>query len=201
MRALIVVDVQNDFMPKHWYSEGGVRARKIYHQGGTLPVENGNFVVERINEAMRDFELVILTQDWHPETHCSFMQYGGLHPIHCVQNSWGAQFHPLLDTTKAILTVRKGFRVSVDSYSGMKENVNKAGVRLPTGLEGALHNLGVYEVYCGGLAEDFCVGETARDAAKAGFKSFIIRDLTYPVFPEKVAAYRNSLVADNVTYI
>src|SRR3712207_7643240 len=119
--ALVVVDVQNDFCP-----------------GGALPVPDGQQVVPMINDLVRRFPVVVLTQDWHPADHKSFasshagaepfstteMPYGTqvLWPDHCVQGSPGAAFHPDLDTSRAQVILRKGFRAEVDSYSAFREN-------------------------------------------------------------------------------
>ncbi|MEP4035257.1 bifunctional nicotinamidase/pyrazinamidase [Pseudophaeobacter sp.] len=162
-QALIVIDVQNDFCP-----------------GGALAVPDGDAVVAPINALMGEFETVILTQDWHPAAHSSFasahpglspyetteMSYGTqvLWPDHCVQGSKGAEFHPDLDVSGDLI-IRKGFRPSIDSYSGFFENDHKT----PTGLEGYLRSRGVSELTFVGLATDFCVAYSALDAAKLGF--------------------------------
>ncbi|WP_083097116.1 bifunctional nicotinamidase/pyrazinamidase [Pseudophaeobacter leonis] len=163
-QALIVIDVQNDFCP-----------------GGSLAVPGGDEVVAPINALMRQFETVILTQDWHPAGHSSFatshrqkapfemieMPYGPqvLWPDHCVQGTEGAQFHPDLNT-QGDLILRKGFRPMIDSYSGFFENDQTT----PTGLEGYLRNRGISDVTLVGLATDFCVAYTALDAARLGFR-------------------------------
>ncbi|MBC7153035.1 MAG: bifunctional nicotinamidase/pyrazinamidase [Rhodobacteraceae bacterium] len=162
--ALLVIDVQNEFCP-----------------GGALAVHDGGLVVPRINALMADFAAVILTQDWHPANHTSFasqhpgtdpfsvitMPYGPqvLWPDHCVQGSAGAAFHPALDTDRADLIVRKGFRRQIDSYSAFFENDHAT----PTGLEGYLRARHIDEVVIVGLALDFCVAFSALDAARLGF--------------------------------
>ncbi len=162
-RALIVIDVQNDFCP-----------------GGALEVPDGDAVVAPINAMMADFDAVILTQDWHSAGHSSFasvhpgnvpydlidMPYGAqvLWPDHCVQGSEGAAFHPGLTTTGDII-LRKGFRPEIDSYSAFFENDQKT----PTGLEGYLRARGLKSVTLVGLATDFCVHFSAVDAARLGF--------------------------------
>ncbi|EPX82807.1 Nicotinamidase [Salipiger mucosus DSM 16094] len=164
MHALIVVDVQNDFCP-----------------GGALGVAEGDAVVAPINAMMGAFDAVILTQDWHPAGHSSFasehpgrapmetveMPYGPqvLWPDHCVQGSPGAAFHADLDTTRAELIIRKGFRPGIDSYSAFFENDHET----PTGLEGYLRSRGIGRLTMVGLATDFCVNFSAVDAAKLGF--------------------------------
>lgn len=163
MRALIVVDVQNDFCP-----------------GGALAVAGGDEIVAQINNRMADFDAVILTQDWHPAGHSSFasshkadvfsnieMPYGPqvLWPDHCVQGSLGAAFHKDLATNRAELILRKGYRPGIDSYSAFFENDRSTA----TGLEGYLKTRGVRDVTFVGLATDYCVAYSALDAARLGF--------------------------------
>ena len=171
--ALIVVDLQNDFC-----------------EGGALAVEGGQSIVGPINAIMDDYAVRVLTQDWHPAGHSSFasshpdrapfetveMPYGPqvLWPDHCVIGSAGAAFHPDLDTTKADLILRKGFRPEVDSYSAFFENDHAT----PTGLEGYLRTRGVTKVVLVGLATDFCVGFSALDARRLGFETEVRLDLT-----------------------
>ena len=167
--ALIVIDVQNDFCP-----------------GGALAVAGGDEIIIRINGLMEAFGTVVLTQDWHPANHASFaanhpgaepfslaqMPYGPqvLWPTHCVQGSKGAEFHRDLWTDPAHLIVRKGFRPEIDSYSAFFENDR----RTPTGLEGYLRARGVERLVLVGLATDFCVAYSARDAAKFGFEVTVL---------------------------
>ena len=162
--ALIVIDVQSDFCP-----------------GGALAVSGGDDIVAPINAMMDDFATVVLTQDWHPADHSSFaanhpgaapfslidMPYGPqtLWPVHCVQGSAGAAFHPALRTDPAQMIIRKGFRPGIDSYSAFFENDRTT----PTGLEGYLRSRGVTDLVLVGLATDFCVGFSALDAARLGF--------------------------------
>lgn len=170
--ALIVIDVQNDFCP-----------------GGALAVAGGDEIVAGINALMDEFPLVVLTQDWHPANHSSFatnhhgakpfsvveMSYGMqvLWPAHCVQDTRGAAFHSRLDTERAHMVVRKGFRAEIDSYSAFFENDHET----PTGLEEALRARGVSSVTLVGLATDFCVNYTALDAARLGFAVAVRQDL------------------------
>lgn len=167
--ALIVIDVQNDFCP-----------------GGALAVAGGDEIVPRINRLMADFQTVILTQDWHPGNHGSFaanhagatpfslteMPYGPqvLWPVHCVQGSEGAAFHPGLQTDAAQMVIRKGFRPLIDSYSAFFENDR----RTATGLEGYLRTRGVTAVTLVGLATDYCVAYSALDAARLGFAATVL---------------------------
>lgn len=165
MHALVVIDVQNDFCP-----------------GGALAVTGGDEIVAPINAMMAEFDAVILTQDWHPAGHSSFasqhpgkaplemteMPYGPqvLWPDHCVQGSLGAAFHPRLDTDRAELIIRKGFRPGIDSYSAFFENDHET----PTGLEGYLRKRDIDRLTLVGLATDFCVNFSAVDAATLGFE-------------------------------
>ena len=165
MHALVVIDVQNDFCP-----------------GGALAVTGGDEIVAPINAIMAEFDAVILTQDWHPAGHSSFasqhpgkaplemteMPYGPqvLWPDHCVQGSLGAAFHPRLDTDRAELIIRKGFRAGIDSYSAFFENDHETA----TGLEGYLRTRGIDRLTLVGLATDFCVNFSAVDAAALGFE-------------------------------
>jgi nicotinamidase/pyrazinamidase len=163
-QALIVIDMQNDFCP-----------------GGALAVPEGDAIVAGINALMEQAGAVILTQDWHPAGHSSFasshpgraplemveMPYGPqvLWPDHCVQGSEGAAFHAALDTTRADLVLRKGFRAGIDSYSAFFENDR----RTATGLHGYLQERGISELTLVGLATDFCVSYSALDAARLGY--------------------------------
>ncbi len=169
--ALIVIDVQNDFCP-----------------GGALAVEGGDAVIAPVNRVMERFAVRVLTQDWHAPDHRSFatthpgaapfttteMPYGTqvLWPDHCVQGTRGAEFHPELDTTRADLILRKGFRPEVDSYSAFFENDRTT----PTGLAGYLRERGVGAVWLAGLATDFCVQYSALDAVRLGFGVTVLED-------------------------
>jgi nicotinamidase/pyrazinamidase len=172
MSALIVIDVQNDFCP-----------------GGALAVPEGDQIVPGITALMAEAEAVVLTQDWHPSDHSSFasqhagqepygmieMPYGPqvLWPDHCVIGSEGAAFHEDLDTDRAEMVIRKGFRRAIDSYSAFFENDHKT----PTGLEGYLRTRGITKLTMAGLATDFCVAYSAIDAAKLGFDVTVRMDL------------------------
>ncbi len=171
-KALIVVDVQNDFCP-----------------GGALAVERGDEIVEGINDLMDQFAAVILTQDWHPADHSSFaanhrgaapfglidMPYGPqvLWPSHCVQGSHGAAFHAGLNTTGADLILRKGYRAGIDSYSAFFENDQATR----TGLDGYLTSRGLTDLTFVGLATDFCVVWSALDAVRLGFAATVRLDM------------------------
>ena len=145
-RALIIVDVQNDFCP-----------------GGTLAVPHGDEVVEPLNEAIDEFlergEPVYKSRDWHPPTTKHFEKYGGVWPVHCVQNTKGAEFHPALRDDPRITVISKGLG-DTDCYSAFDE----------TDLLDQLRQQNVEEVVVGGLATDYCVKSTVLDALKNGFK-------------------------------
>jgi len=168
-KALIVIDVQNDFCP-----------------GGALAVENGDEIVPLVNHMIASHDHVVLTQDWHPAGHSSFasrhegkapfetieVSYGPqtLWPDHCIQGSTGSEFHPDLEWTKAEMVIRKGFRTEIDSYSAFFENDHET----PTGLSGYLKERSIAEVVLCGLATDFCVGFSALDAVTCGFKTSVV---------------------------
>lgn len=169
--ALIVVDIQNDFLP-----------------GGALAVPRGDETVAIANRLMPLFPTVVLTADWHPADHSSFasqhagkspydvvpMPYGNqvLWPDHCVAGTSGADFAAGLETVRAHAVIRKGTDKNCDSYSGFLA----ADRKTPTGLAGYLKSRGVTTVFVCGLATDFCVTWTAQDAAAAGFKTYLIED-------------------------
>ena len=159
--ALIVVDVQNDFCP-----------------GGALAVNEGDEIVETLNELMPRFGTVVATQDWPPEDHLSFTRHGGQWPDHCVAGTQGAEFHPALRREELDLTVQKATRRDQEAYSGFDG----------TDLAEQLRARGVRRVFVGGLALDYCVDATALDAARAGFETYVIRDATRAVFPEQSTA-------------
>ncbi len=170
-RALILVDIQNDFCP-----------------GGALAVARGDEVVDVANRLIPAFDLVVATQDWHPRDHGSFaanhpgkqpyqvIELHGLEqvlwPVHCVQDSPGAAFHPRLDQKKITKIFPKGTDPTVDSYSGLHDN----GRRKSTGLGEWLKAQGVDTVYVLGLATDYCVKFTALDARRDGFATYLVED-------------------------
>ncbi|MFT6025427.1 MAG: nicotinamidase/pyrazinamidase [Ascidiaceihabitans sp.] len=171
-KALIVIDVQNDFCPR-----------------GALGVPGGDEIVDGINALMNDVDAVVLTQDWHPAGHSSFasshdgkapydltkMPYGDqvLWPDHCIIGSTGARFHTALHRDRADLVIRKGYNPQIDSYSAFFENDKTT----PTGLTGYLQNRGITELVMVGLALDFCVNFSAVDAANLGFVVTVKTDL------------------------
>lgn len=178
MKALIIVDLQNDFIP-----------------GGALPVPEGDTIIERINEIQKKFELVIATQDWHPANHKSFVtQHEGknvfdqielnglpqtLWPVHCVQGTVGAEFHKALNTNKIEAIFRKGTNPEIDSYSGFFDN----GKKKSTGLHGFLQERNATHLYICGLAADFCVYHTAMDALTLGYNVTILDGSTKAIDP------------------
>jgi nicotinamidase/pyrazinamidase len=197
--ALILVDVQPDFMP-----------------GGALACHEGDAVVPGIDRLLRRrlFRHVAATQDWHPAGHASFasahpgaapFQRIELHghpqtlwPDHCVQGTPGAALHPAVDWSAADLILRKGSNPQVDSYSGFRENHGPHGARPSTGLAGWLRERGVDEVFVCGLARDVCVLWTAQDAVALGFRATLLWDLTRPVAPGGDAAVREALHAAGI---
>lgn len=171
-KALLVIDVQNDFCP-----------------AGALAVVGGNEIIPYINEEMAKYDCVVLTQDWHPKGHSSFatshegknplelikMPYGDqvLWPDHCVQGSKGAEFHPDLNIEQANAIIRKGSNPFIDSYSAFFENDRKT----PTGLDGYLKSLEIEKINLVGLATDFCVNYSAQDAANLGYKVSVLEKM------------------------
>lgn len=171
MKALLVIDIQNDFLPC-----------------GSLAVPEGDQIIPLINELMPEYPLVVATQDWHPENHGSFannhpgknvgdfIQLDGLQqilwPAHCIEGSPGSKFSAQLDTHRFDHIIRKGSDPQIDSYSGFFDN----GYRKSTGLTDLLRENGVTEVHLCGLATDYCVKFTALDALKEGFKVTLIQD-------------------------
>lgn len=171
MKALILVDIQNDFLP-----------------GGALAVPDGDKVIPIVNKLQPTFPLVVATQDWHPANHGSFatshpgknlfeqIELNGLPqtlwPVHCVQNTKGAELAAALSRDPIAKVFPKGTDAGIDSYSGLFDN----GHRKSTGLGEWLKAQGVTEVFVCGLATDYCVKFTALDAVAMGFRTFFIED-------------------------
>ena len=169
MNALILVDIQNDFLP-----------------GGALAVPHGDQVIAVANEQQTRFDLIVATQDWHPADHQSFAanhdgkQVGDLvslnglpqilWPVHCVQGTHGADFAPALKRERWVRVFKKGLEREIDSYSGFFDN----GHAKDTGLASWLRQQGVDSVYVLGLATDYCVKFTALDAVSLGFRTYLI---------------------------
>ncbi len=176
MKALVIIDMQNDFCP-----------------GGALAVPEGDTIVPLINKLQGEFDLVIATQDWHPKGHASFASsHSGkkpfesidlngidqvLWPDHCVQNSSGAEFHKGLKVAKVEAIFRKGTSPEIDSYSGFYDNAHLKA----TGLSGYLKEKGATELYFCGLAAEYCVFFSVKDALEEGFKANLIEDATRPL--------------------
>ena len=171
MNALVIVDLQTDFLP-----------------GGALPVPHGDEVIPLANELQQRFALVLATQDWHPPDHGSFApNHPGkkpgdriildgiqqiLWPVHCVQNTYGAEFAPSFDTSRIARVFHKGIDPRIDSYSTFFDNAH----RRSTGLGEYLKERSVKNVYLLGLALDYCVNYSALDARQVGFNTYVIVD-------------------------
>lgn len=176
MQALLIVDVQNDFLP-----------------GGSLAVPNGDEIIPVINDLIPKFDLVVATQDWHPQNHSSFAsnhpgkkpleeirvkgKMQTLWPDHCVQGSHGAEFPEGLNTNAIEAIFRKGTDPKVDSYSAFYDNDHQK----PTGLKDYLIGKGVDELYVCGLAGDICVYYTMLDAVVTGISTIIVYDAAMPL--------------------
>lgn len=158
MKALVVVDVQNDFS-----------------SSGSLPIKGGEEVVPIINKLMPFFDKVVLTQDWHPRDSVSFQKW----PIHCVQGSKGAEFIKGLETKYATLILRKGTNPKIDSYSAFVENDKTT----TTGLARWLGAVDCNEVFVCGLALDYCVYWTAMDSAGSGRNTTVVLDACRGILP------------------
>ncbi|MTI30336.1 bifunctional nicotinamidase/pyrazinamidase [Xanthovirga aplysinae] len=176
MTALIIVDLQNDFLP-----------------GGALAVPESDQIIPVINELQKYVDLVVATQDWHPTDHESFANNHPEHkegdlitlhglsqilwPVHCVQDTFGAQLSSKLKTSCILKVFQKGTDKEIDSYSGFYDN----GYRKSTGLSEFLKERNIDQVVVVGLATDFCVKYTALDALKEGFKTTIVKEATRAV--------------------
>jgi len=157
-RALLIVDVQNDFCP-----------------GGSLGVPEGDKIVPGLNKYIKNFSKkklpVFASRDWHPIKTKHFKDFGGLWPAHCIYNSKGAQFHPKLKLSKEAILLYKGMDPEKDSYSVFQAE-DASGMSFPN----LLKVLGVKEIYIGGLATDYCVKSSVIDALKNGFKVKLLMD-------------------------
>lgn len=147
--ALFIADPQNDFMP-----------------GGMLAVPQGDEIFAALNPLTHKLPLVICSQDWHPANHISFKERGGPWPPHCVQKSWGADFHPALDQSRAALVLRKAFDPDREQYSAFEE----------TETADMLKGRGIRRLFIGGVATDYCVLFSTLDARKGGLECFVILD-------------------------
>ncbi|GAB3867566.1 bifunctional nicotinamidase/pyrazinamidase [Hymenobacter segetis] len=188
MKALLLIDIQNDFLP-----------------GGRLAVPEGDAIIPLVNELQPHFDLVVATQDWHPAGHESFasshvgrsqFEQIDLHglpqvlwPDHCTQASDGAELAPTLRTERIEAIFRKGMNPEIDSYSAFFDN----GHRKSTGLADYLRGRGVSEVFVAGLAADYCVYYSALDSLEAGFATTVITDATRAISTEGWAAAQADL--------
>lgn len=173
--ALIVVDVQRDFLP-----------------GGSLAVPHGDEVIPAINAAIAQFQStglpVVATRDWHPPDHCSFVAQGGSWPSHCIKDTPGAAFPEQLELPDSTMVISKGTEADREAYSGFEG----------TGLGARLHALDVKRVFVGGLATDYCVRATVQDAVRNGFDVVVLREAVRAVNikandeHEAIAAMRDS---------
>jgi nicotinamidase/pyrazinamidase len=159
--ALIVVDVQNDFADP----SGGL---SVAGGEGIIPAMNAEIASARDAGAT-----VVYTQDWHPEVTPHFAKDGGIWPVHCVRDTWGAQLHPALDAHGDEPKVRKGSN-GEDGYSGFTMRDPVGGDEIPTELEALLRERGIERVVIGGLATDYCVKASALDAARLGFETTVV---------------------------
>ena len=188
MKALLLIDIQNDFLP-----------------GGRLAVPEGDAIIPLVNELQPHFELVVATQDWHPAGHESFASsHAGrsqfeqidlhglpqvLWPDHCTQASDGAELAPALHTERIEAVFRKGMNPEIDSYSAFFDN----GHRKSTGLADYLRGRGVTQVYLAGLAADYCVYFSAKDALQEGLEVFFVEDATRAISAEGYQQARTDL--------
>lgn len=196
MKTLILVDVQNDFIP-----------------GGSLEVPGGDRIIGPINRIMGRFDLVVATQDWHPTDHVSFaschpgkkpfdmVEIKGMNqtlwPDHCVQGTGGAEFHPDLGQDRIEAIIRKGMNREVDSYSAFYDNAHLR----TTGLAGYLREKGAQDLYFGGLAADICVYFTVKDALEEGFSASVIEDAVCPLDAEGYAQIKKEIGERGVKFI
>jgi Amidases related to nicotinamidase len=177
--ALVVVDMQNDFMPY-----------------GVLPVKDADKIVPTINKYIEKFENkglpVFFTRDWHPENHISFKGFGGIWPPHCVQNTEGAKFHPDLKiSSDNKFIISKGFLQDFDAYSGFQNTV----------LDSLLKERGIKRIFVCGVATDFCVKNTAIGGVNLGYQVFLLTDAIKPVFEDKEKEVIDGLLEKTVIAI
>jgi nicotinamidase/pyrazinamidase len=196
MKALLLIDFQLDFLP-----------------GGSLAVPEGDAILPVLNDLQPRFDLVVATQDWHPAGHRSFasahpgqalfaeIEWQGLPqrlwPDHCVQGSAGSALHPGLNLDRVEAIFRKGTDPELDSYSAFFDN----GHRRATGLSAYLRARGITEVFVAGLAADYCVYFSAKDARSEGFGVTVIEDATRGIAPESMAAAKADLLVQGVRFV
>lgn len=190
MKALLLIDLQNDFLP-----------------GGSLAVADGDAILPVINAIQENFDLVVATQDWHPPGHQSFASnHAGkqvfeqitlnglpqvLWPDHCVQGSHGAAFTSAVNWNRTEAIFRKGTNPAIDSYSGFYDN----GHQKATGLGAYLKGRGVTHLYLAGLAADYCVYFSAKDARAEGFTTYLIEDATRAISKKGLETARRDILA------
>jgi nicotinamidase/pyrazinamidase len=196
VKTLLIVDAQLDFMP-----------------GGSLAVENGDQIISHINLVQPQYDLVVATQDWHPQNHMSFASnhdnykpfenkeidgYGQtLWPDHCIQGDNGAEFHPDMRTDCIEAVFRKGTDPKIDSYSAFYDNHHKKS----TGLSGYLKDKDCMTIDICGLAGDICVYFTIKDALTEGFKVRVLMEATMALDQEKFDQQREELEAEGVVFL
>jgi len=196
MTCLLLIDFQLDFLP-----------------GGSLAVAGGDAILPLLNALQPRFDLVVATQDWHPAGHRSFasahpghavheeIDWQGLRqhlwPDHCVQGSPGAALHPGLSLDRVEAIFRKGTDPDLDSYSAFFDN----GRRRATGLSAYLRARGITQVFVAGLASDYCVYFSAKDARSEGFEVAVLEDASRGIAPESMAAAKADLLAQGVRFV
>ena len=196
MKALLLIDIQNDFLP-----------------GGALAVPEGNQIIPVINQLQPHFDVVAATQDWHPPQHKSFAsQHTGrsvfetitlngleqvLWPDHCVQGTPGAEFSGELLQNKVHAIFRKGTDPQIDSYSGFYDN----GFLRTTGLADYLRGMKVRQVFVAGLAADYCVYFSIKDALQENFKTYLIEDATRAISPDGFAKAKADIISKGAKII
>ncbi|GGG06791.1 bifunctional nicotinamidase/pyrazinamidase [Pontibacter amylolyticus] len=189
MKALLLIDIQNDFLP-----------------GGALGVPEGDQIIPIVNQIQDHFDLIVATQDWHPTDHKSFASnHEGKNPFettellglpqvlwpdHCLQGTPGADLAPALEVNKIEAIFRKGTNPEIDSYSGFYDN----GRLKSTGLADYLRGKGVTQLYLAGLAADYCVYYSAIDALDEGFETFVLENAIRAISPESYEAARKDLL-------
>ncbi|MCB0665552.1 MAG: bifunctional nicotinamidase/pyrazinamidase [Saprospiraceae bacterium] len=195
-KALIIIDLQNDFT-----------------RDGGLEVPEGNEIIPEVNRLQEEFDIIIATQDWHPPNHGSFAsnhpgkkafdvdELNGLEqvlwPDHCIQGSRGAEFHPELKTEKIQAIIRKGMDPGIDSYSGFFDN----GHRKSTGLSGFLKGLEIENLFFCGLAADYCVYYSIKDALSEGFHCTLFLNGTRPISSDNFDKIKEELKEKGVQLI
>jgi len=186
-KALVVVDVQNDFCP-----------------GGSLAVPKGDSIIPRLNRYITYFSQrrlpIFFSRDWHPVKSRHFKDFGGIWPVHCLRNSSGAAFHPKLKIPKGAILIYKGMDPDKDSYSVFQAEDDEG-----TSFEKLLALMGIKELYFAGLATDYCVKYSCQDALKKGFKAKILLDAVKgvnlrPKDSEEAIAYLKKMGAKTLTF-